>query len=139
MLMFIIRPPGGPMFLPLQPNHAQLHANSPIQSERYDAKFFTTNTTLYPHQTPIWNQPEPAPPAPDNADADIGDNDDEAKLTIHEQEHHELCWPQETRLIHPARGRWSLWVQNNSVKAVVQDAFPLAQRYVASINAFPYL
>ena len=97
------------------------------------------NAILYTCQTPVWNQPEPGPLTPDNADADIDDDDEDDELTIHEREHHELRWPQETRLVHPAKGKWSLRVQNNSVKAVVQDAFPLAQRYVASINAFPYL
>jgi len=89
------------------------------------------------HQTPVWNQPEPGPVGLDNTDADIGDDDDEPELTIHEREHHELRWPEETRLVHPPRGRWSLRVQNRSVKAVIQDAFPLAQRYVASVDAFP--
>jgi len=90
-------------------------------------------------QTPIWNQPEPDLPAPDNTEGNISDDDNEGELTIHEREHHKLRWPPKTRLVHPARGRWSLWVQNSSVEAAIQDAFPLAQRYIASINAFPYL
>jgi len=73
----------------------------------------------------------------DNTEADISDDDDGPELTIHEREHHEQRWPQETRLVHPAKGRWSLRIQNRSVKAVVQDSFPLAQCYVASVDAFP--
>ena len=76
-------------------------------------------------------------PLLDNAEADIGDDEEEGELTIYERENYELNWPPETRLIHPARGRWSLRVQNSSVKAIVQDAFVLAQHYIASINAFP--
>ena len=58
-------------------------------------------------QTPIWNQPEPDLPAPDNTEGNISDDDNEGELTIHEREHHKLRWPPKTRLVHPARGRWS--------------------------------
>ena len=93
----------------------------------------TTAISYVARQTPVWNQP-----ALDNPEgADIVDDEDLGELTIHEREHHELRWPPETRLVHPSKGKWSLRVQNNTVKAVIQDAFPLAQHHVASVNAFP--
>ena len=126
------------MLPPLPSSRVRPHANSLTQMRKYVFRLPTIPTSSRTRQTPVWNQPEPGPVGLDDTEANIDDDDDEPELTIHEREHHELRWPQDTRLVHPPRGRWSLRVQNRSVKAVVQDAFPLAQRYVASINAFPY-
>ena len=47
-------------------------------------------------------------------------------------------WPLPTQLIHPTKGgKWSLLVQNDGVKVVVQGAITLALQDIAFKDSFP--
>ena len=86
------------------------------------------NLLADPPANPGMNPPPNPPTAPQNLHPNHPNNAQNRKL----------AWRLPTRLIHPTKGgKWSLLVQNDGVKVVVQGAITLAPQDITFKDSFP--
>ena len=103
-------------------------ANPPVNVLINPPANLAANLPADPPANPSANLPPNPPAAPQNLHPNHPNNAQNRKL----------AWPLPTRLIHPTKGgKWSLLVQNDGVKVVVQGAITLALQDIAFKDSFP--
>ena len=103
-------------------------ANPPVNVLINPPANLAANLPADPPANPGANPPPNPPAAPQNLHPNHPNN----------AQNRELAWPLPTRLIHPTKGgKWSLLVQNDGVKVVIQGAITLALQDIAFKDSFP--